>query len=208
MRTDDYKNAIAISTAELREKVPEEVAKAGGAEFRDGRLSFRYLIGDATIDLPDWKIAWAAPRENEDFPLTDQVLVLHYFQNAKGDAPTGEMAAYRQIPGGEFYHDAFRRRAEVPLANVFGRAPGLLTKASAALGGEIRKDSGGDEAALFRVFPRIDVQVLVYLGDEEFDPSGKVLFDKVAGKYLSNEDISWLGSSLVYRLMGAAKNLA
>jgi hypothetical protein len=47
---------------------------------------------------------------------------------------------------------------------------------------------------------------MVYLADEEFEARGQVLFDAVIGKYLSNEDISWLGSSLVYRLMGAAKN--
>jgi hypothetical protein len=168
-------------------------------------MEFRYLFRKARIHFPEWTVSWAPPYENEDFPLTDQVLVLHYFEGAKNDALTGELVAYRQIPGGEFYYDAFRRRAESPLAKVFGAAPGLLLKASKVMGGS-PKTGLGDEAALFRVFPHIEILVQIYYGDDEFDPSGQVIFDQVIGKYLSNEDISWLGSSLVYRLMGAARN--
>jgi hypothetical protein len=205
MRSDDYKNAIALSVKDLSQRVPIDVARNGGAEFYEGYMEFKYLYRKARIHFPEWTVSWAPPHEKEDFPLTDQVLVLHYFEGAKNKALTGDLAAYRQIPGGEFYYDAFRRRAEIPLANVFGRTPGLLTKASLAMGGAIQTDLG-DEAALFRVFPHIDILVQIYYGDDEFEPSGQVLFDKVIGEYLSNEDISWLGSSLVYRLMGAAKN--
>ncbi|MDR2459488.1 MAG: DUF3786 domain-containing protein [Deltaproteobacteria bacterium] len=206
MRIDDYKNAINLSIEELSKKEPIDIARAGGADFYQGYMEFRYLFRKARISFPQWAITWAPPYEAEDFTLTDQVLVLHYFQGAKNDGLTGDLVAYRQIPGGEFYTDAFARRALIPLALVFGSKPGLLTKASQALGGKIQEGMG-DEAALFRVFPHIDILVMLYHADEEFEANGQVLFDAVVGKYFSNEDISWLGSSLVYRLMGEAKRL-
>jgi hypothetical protein len=207
MRVDDYKNAIKISTTELSQKNPKEVAEAGGAELFPSYMEFKYIQHKARIAFPGWSIAWAPPKEAEEFPLTDQVLVLHYFQGAKNLPITGDLVAYRQIPGGEFYTDAFHRRAEIPLASIFGQKPGLLTKASEALGG-IPQTGYGDEAALFRVFPHVDILVMLYLADEEFESRGQVLFDRVIGQYLSNEDISWLGSGLVYRLMAQAKNFS
>ncbi|MDR2198576.1 MAG: DUF3786 domain-containing protein [Deltaproteobacteria bacterium] len=207
MRTDDYKNAVKLAVAELSRRDGRELAAAGGADyFPEGRMEFKYVHDRCRVELPGWKIGWAPPKEAEEFPLTDQVLVCHYFQGAKNLSLTGDLLSYRQIPGGEFYNDAFHRRAEIPLAQVFGKTPGLLAKASLALGGEI-KEGYGDEAALFRVFPHIDILVQIYLADDEFEARGQVLFDRVAGQYLSNEDISWLGSGLVYKLMGAARAL-
>ena len=207
MRTDDYKNAIKIASLELSQRSPKETAANGGAEFYDSFMEFKYIQHQARVSFPDLAVSWAPPREKDEFPLTDQVLVLHYFQGAKNLMPTGELAAYRQIPGGEFYTDAFHRRAQIPLASVFGSVPGLLTRAAEALGGETKKGYG-DEAALFRVFPNIDILIMIYLADEEFEARGQVLFDRIIGQYLSSEDISWLGSGLVYRLMGAARSLS
>ncbi|MDR1166405.1 MAG: DUF3786 domain-containing protein [Deltaproteobacteria bacterium] len=207
MRVDDYKNAIKLAAAELRQRDPSDVARAGGAAFADGSLRFSYMLREAAIATPAWTVSWAPPRQDEEFPLTDQVLALHYFQGATNLGLTGEFIAYREFPGGEFYFDAFRRRAETPLAQAFGRERGLLTRAAAAMGGTERAGAG-DEALLFRVLPHIEILLTLYWGDEEFEPAGGVLFDRVAGSYLSNEDLSWLGSALVYRLMGVAKGLS
>ncbi|MDR2404829.1 MAG: DUF3786 domain-containing protein [Deltaproteobacteria bacterium] len=206
MRTDDYKNAITLAQKDLSQRDPKEVASMGGAEFHESFMEFEYIHAKTRISFPLWEVSYSPPKDQDEYPLTDQVLVLHYFQGAKNLPLTGELMAYRQIPGGEFYNDAFRRRAEAPLAAVFGGKPGLLTQASEILGGT--SQSGyGDEAAIFRVFPHIDILVMIYHQDEEFESYGQVLFDRVIGQYLTTEDISWLGSAVVYRLMGIAKGL-
>jgi hypothetical protein len=160
----------------------------------------------AVVAPPDYETKWADAKEGEEFSLTDAVLVLHYLLGAKGLGPNGEFVAYRQIPGGEFYAHAFRRRAEIPLAQVFGHKPGLFSRVAPLLKGEPRPDLG-DEAAVFRALPHLDILTLVRHGDEEFPPDGQVLFDKTIAQYLNIEDVAWLGSALVYRLMGLARGL-
>lgn len=208
MRVDDYKNACRLAAEELAAKSPEAVAAAAGATLLSAPAGFQldFFGRPAMVAAPDMTVTWRDQKPGEDFSLTDAVLVLHYLNGAKGLPPTGDMVSYRQIPGGEFYIKAFNSRAEIPLAKTFGRAPGLLTRAVAALGGE-PAPGHGDEAGRFRVLPRLDILIQLHHADEEFESEGKVLFDRVIGSYLSNEDISWLGSALVYRLMGAARTL-
>ncbi|MDR1608412.1 MAG: DUF3786 domain-containing protein [Deltaproteobacteria bacterium] len=206
MRVDDYKNAQILAAQELREKDPAQIAALSGAEWDGKTFSFKFMNRLALVSAPDYVVAWADQKEGEEFSLTDGVLALHYLLGAKGLEPQGELVAYRQIPGGEFYHHAFHRRAEIPLAQVFGHKPGLFSKAAPLLGGLARPEMG-DEAAIFRVLPHIDILLLLRHGDEEFEPDGQVLFDKTVAQYLNIEDVAWLGSAVVYRLMGLARGL-
>ncbi|MDR1872712.1 MAG: DUF3786 domain-containing protein [Deltaproteobacteria bacterium] len=206
MRVDDYKNAQVLAIQELKALDPEQVAEKSGAKWANGQFSLPFMNRLALVTAPDYGLTWADQKDGEEFSLTDGVLVLHYLLGAKGLEPQGEMVAYRQIPGGEFYTHAFRRRAEIPLTQVFGHKPGLFTKAAPLMGGEL-KSGLGDEAAVFRVLPHLDILLLIHHGDEEFDPDGQVLFDKNIVHYLNIEDVAWLGSALVYRLMGLTKGL-
>lgn len=209
MRVDDFKNACRISAEELAAKDPQAVATAAGVTLLSAPAGFQlnFFGRPVVVAAPEMSVAWRDQKPGEEFSLTDAVLVLHYLNGAKGLPPTGDMVSYRQIPGGEFYIKAFSSRAEIPLAKVFGHSHGLLTRAVAAMGGE-PAPGYGDEAGRFRVLPEIDLIVMLYHGDDEFEPAGQVLFDRVVGSCLSNEDISWLGSALVYRLMGVARNLS
>jgi hypothetical protein len=158
------------------------------------------------VTAANYQVAWSDQAPEEEFALTDAVMVLHYLQGAKGVPPTGELVAYRQIPGGEFYTAAFRKRAELPLISAFGQKPGLLTKVAASLAGSPRTDLG-DEAAIFRVLPNLEVAAIIHLGDDEFPPDGQVLFDRSICQALSIEDIAWIGSAVVYRLMAAVRKV-
>jgi len=208
MRVDDYKNACLLAAEELAAKDFNQTAEAAGATALSAPAGFQLVFfgRQVLVTAPDMTVNWRDPKPGEEFSLTDAVLVLHYLNGASGQRPTGQLVAYRQIPGGEFYTQAFNSRAIKPLAKTFGHTPGLLTKATEALGGEPARGLGGDEAGRFRVLPHLDLAVLVNLGDEEFESSGQVLFDPIIASYFSNEDISWLGSALVYRLMAAARN--
>ncbi|MDR2367223.1 MAG: DUF3786 domain-containing protein [Deltaproteobacteria bacterium] len=206
MRVDDYKNALALAAKELLGRSPTEVAHLAGANLDGSILKFKFMNRDLVVSTLSYVVGWANQGPEEEFALTDAVMVLHYLRGAKGVKPTGEYLAYRQIQGGEFYTAAFRKRAELPLIGTFGQRPGLLVKAAAHMGGR-PKTGMGDEAAIFRVFPNVDILAIIHLGDEEFPPEGQVLFDKSIAEAMSIEDVAWLGSALVYRLMAAARKI-
>jgi hypothetical protein len=207
VRVDDYKNALALAAKDLIGRDPSEVARLAGAVLDGAVLKFKFMDRDLVVSTVSYTVAWANQAPGEEFSLTDAVMVLHYLQGAKGVRPSGEIVAYRQIPGGEFYAAAFRKRAELPLIGTFGNKPGLLTKTTAALGGQPKADMG-DEASVFRVLPNIDVVAVIHRGDDEFPPEGQVLFDGSITGALSIEDVAWVGSALVYRLMAAARKAA
>jgi hypothetical protein len=204
VRVDDYKNALALAAKDLMSRNAAEVARLAGADLADSIIKFKFMGRDLVVSTQNYTVAWANQAPEEEFALTDAVMVLHYLQGSKGERVTGEFLAYRQIKGGEFYTAAFRKRAELPLIGTFGSKPGLLTKTAANLGG-LLMEGYGDEGFVFRVLPNIDIVTVIHQGDDEFPPEGQVLFDKAISDVLSIEDVAWLGSALVYRLMAAAK---
>jgi hypothetical protein len=206
MRVDDYKNSQALAAKELAGLDPAAVAERAGAQYDGSRISLLFLNRQVSVSVPDYQVRWTSQKPGEEFSLTDGVLVLHYLLGAKGLGPNGELVAYRQIPGGEFYTQAFHRRAEIPLTQVFGHQPGTFSKVAPLLGG-VERPGLGDEAASFRVFPHLDILLLLRYGDEEFEPEGQVLFDKVIIHYLNIEDVAWLGSTLVYKMMAMAREV-
>jgi hypothetical protein len=206
MRVDDYKNALRIAAGELAALDPAQTAEKAGAAWDGKKISLNFMNRPVEVTPPGYEARWADQKEGEEFSLTDGVLILHYLLGAKGLGAGGELVSYRQIPGGEFYVQAFRKRAEVPLTQVFGHSPGLFGKVAPLLGGKPRPDLG-DEAAEFRVLPHLDVTLLIRHGDEEFEPDGQVLFNKAIVHYMSVEDVAWLGSALVYRLMGLSRSV-
>ncbi|MDR3203571.1 MAG: DUF3786 domain-containing protein [Deltaproteobacteria bacterium] len=207
MRVDDFKNALALAARELAQRDPAQTASLAGVKLEEGFFKFNFLYRPIKVSADDYVAAYAEAAPNEELSLTDSVLILHFLQGAKGLGNQEELVAYRQIPGGEFYFAAFRKRAEIPLVKVFGSAPGLLNKAALLLGGEV-KGAMGDEAALFEVLPNLTVATILHHGDEEFEPEGQVLFNRNVALALSVEDAAWLGSGVVYRLMGLSKNLS
>jgi hypothetical protein len=122
---------------------------------------------------------------------------------ANGTPLKNELITYREVPAGEFYFPAFVKRAEAPMLKVFGPQPQRLTEVAPQIGGEPAQGHG-DVAAMFQALPRIPVTLVLWAGDDEFEPSGKILFDRSIADYLPTEDIAWLSGMIVYRLMRLA----
>ena len=208
MRIDDFKNAIKLTAQELAQKDPGQIAGLAGVEYdpSSNQLKFDFCGRGVLVTWPEVTLAWADAPEAE-FSLTDGVLVLHYLNGAQAVPLSGEFVAYRQIPGGEFYFAAFNRRAEIPLAKTFGHNSKFFNEAAAKFGGK-PIEGYGDWAAIFRPLPLLPVILSGYEGDDEFEPTGQALFDKSIQHYLHIEDVSWLASSLAYRVIGYAGELS
>jgi len=135
----------------------------------------------------------------------ERILILHYLG---GDAPVPAPAGwitFGGIPSGGFYFEAFKRRAQYPLARFFGARPALLLEAGSQLGGQ--PEAMGDAAVLLRPLPRVLVVAVVNGADEEFPADARLLFDGSVVAIFCTEDIAVLGGLVAGRLIRAAKAL-
>jgi hypothetical protein len=206
-RIDDYKKAVELGKADLKEKNPKRIADLSGASFEPhpgGKavLSLDFLGRNVTITWPD--IAISLRESGDEMPMQEQILLLHYLSGAQGATVTGEWIAYQEVPDGKFYLDAFVRRAKNPMVLVFGNQPELLVKLAAERYGARPLDQG-DLSVFVQALPLVPVALILWEGDDEFPPEGTILFDRNVSEILSAEDIAWLAGMIIYPLIGMAK---
>jgi hypothetical protein len=199
-RKDDYENAFKLAAEELAAKDPHQVGQLAGVVYDEDKraLCFDFVGRPTEVSWPEMSVRFSA--SEDEVPLTDRVLILHYLNQAKGAPLANEMITYREVPSGTFYLSAFIKRAEKPMLAVFGEQPELLLEAAPQLGGQ-PVEGLADAAARFQVLPMVPVTLMVWGGDDEFPPEGKILFDKNISHYLTTEDVAWAASAVVYRLM-------
>lgn len=203
--------SLELRLHELREAVrrvpPVELAARSGALFEaagpangssGGEFWLRYLGQDYRITWPEL----VAYPENSQAPCPAnlQGLFLYYLTTADGTLPTGVWMAFRELPDGHFYAQAFQGYTGDRLVKAVGSDLESLISAARKLEG-FRLDFG-DVAFRFDVLPRIPLALVYWLGDEEFSPSAQVLFDETASHYMPTDGLAVLGSHLIDLLIG------
>jgi Domain of unknown function (DUF3786) len=140
--------------------------------------------------------------EQQEEHLRDRILILHYLERASGAPISGNMVGFDQLSGARFYGSAFRGRVELPLVRTFASRPALLVEIAQSLGGS--RAAYGDCSVLLRPFPRAPFAFILWQGDDEVPANGKVLLDASAEDYLSTEDLTVLGETVVRRFKACA----
>jgi len=152
--------------------------------------SYQITLLDIDISLID---------SEEEVPIRDKILILHYLTLAKGTPITNKMIAYKELPQGANYFPTFSKRAIKPLIDYFGKQPHRLIDVAKKLGG--RKVDYGDVAVTINAFNYVPITLVLWQGDEEFAPAGNVLFDSTISDYLSTEDINVLCETITWKLV-------
>ena len=171
--------------------------KSGARYLKPNKIVIDYLNQPCHITIPDAEIS--LENSKIEVPLKDKILMLHYFTSAKGTPPTGILINFKQLPGGLSYFPAFSQRTINPFVKHFGQKPALLIDTSEKLGGY--KTEQGDISATINAFNHVPITFALWRGDEEFSPSGAVLFDANISDYLPTEDVTVLCETVVWRLV-------
>jgi len=164
-----------------------------------GQIEVRFWGRDYLVRHPE--ISVEEVETGQEPPIATQIIILHYLINAEGIPQADDWIAFRELPDGRVYDAAFRRRANLRLAQAFGSDLDGFVAAAEALGG--MRLTYGDASFLFPMFPRLRLAAVLYLADEEFPASANVLFDAAASHYLPTEDLAVLGGMLAGRLIKA-----
>ena len=198
-RIDDYIAARKLVVKKLADTPFENIfSRSGYLSSTKMTLTIPFLNRTYNVTYPDFSFTDAADADSK-VPILEQVLILHYLSSENPPKPTGNWIAYREIPGAGFYFSAFVKRAIDPLKKTFGGNPKALEHAAAQL--KATPIDTGDAGFELLVMPFVPIQMIIWEGDEEFDPEANILFDQKVGEILSPEDIAWLASMTVYRLI-------
>ncbi len=178
----------------------EQQCRQCDARYLDSRraITLDYLNRPYLVTLPDAEISMMDNKE-EEVPLRDKILILHYLTVARGTPLSGKLIAYKELPEGTNYFPTFYHRSIKPLADCFGGEPHRLLAMAEALAGQ--KADYGDAAVTVNAFPRVPVTLVLWRGDAEFAAEGNILFDSTIPDYLPVEDIIVISETIVRKLI-------
>ncbi len=195
-KQEGYRKAAEIACEKLKGIDLSQQAENGGFTFTpDKGIEIPFFGKNYTID-PE-TCTFHSPDESVTSLVTKGV-ILHYILGADGFPLSKKFITYGEIPGGLTYAGVFRRRVILPFINAFGQNLEAFKKTAEAYHGV--PSLLGDAAFTFQIFPKIPVTLVLWEEDEEFPPSGKMLFDASIDHYLDLEDVVVMGEMIVGRL--------
>ncbi|MDH7576367.1 MAG: DUF3786 domain-containing protein [Bacillota bacterium] len=195
---------LELARKELSKIKPGEAAWRAGVKYDEVKKEFivPFLNEEYHIKYPTGDVYHPQGRE---IPVVNRILTLHYLNSAKGVPIKHKWISFKELPSGQIYIDPFYNRAVRPLIKLFGQEPEALLKAGLALGG--KRENLGDSSVTISVFPMVPITYVIWRGDEEFPPSGNILFDASAPNYLPLEDYAIIAGMVVYELRKKADQL-
>lgn len=170
----------------------EEVCARSGARKTKGGIEIEYFNEEYEISYP------AIEFSPSSLSPVSQLIILHYLISTGTEKTTGEFVGYQDLPGGMFYYKAYCKQGPDRIMRQFKDDPEQIIPASELLGGE--KASFGDASVQIRVFPHVDVRIVLYRADDEFPSEAYVLFKNDIINFLSLKDISMLTGEIAGRL--------
>jgi hypothetical protein len=138
--------------------------------------------------------------------IMDRAMLAYYFTTSDGMPLTGRWISFSELPSGTFYAQAFQGYTGGELAKTFENDEVGFTKAAESVDGYAPElgHPVGELAFAYQVLPHVRLLAACWLGDEEFPPSYRVLFDAAAGHHLTTDAYAILGSMLTRRLLQEA----
>lgn len=209
-RIDDYIQARDLGKKALYEKDPQLISKYAEADIQEsdqGEKFFKIPFVGRLIHITWPGLDFSYQDSNDDVPIQQQVLILHYLHGSLlsgGTTLTGEWISFQDVPDGRFYMDAFIRRAKEPLIKGFGHQPERMMALALKVFNTAPLDYG-DYSIIVKALPHVPMALIIWEGDDEFPPEGNILFDRNVSNILSAEDVAWLAGMVVYPLVGMSR---
>ncbi|MDR0567622.1 MAG: DUF3786 domain-containing protein [Spirochaetaceae bacterium] len=169
---------------------PAEVAGRCGLVFADGAFGLRLMGTEYRVPFPEFALG--------DSALSEQILILRYLCEGRLVEYRGGQRSYQEIPWGEVYYQNFRGRCIMRFARTFGQDVDGFRRIMERLGAEALAQS--DAGYRFEFISGLKMSLLLWAGDDEFQPSAQILFDDNFEFAFTAEDIAVAGETVISRL--------
>ena len=137
-------------------------------------------------------------------PGFDTVMNIYntFYYSAAHPVASGNLVAFRQVKRVYPFEAAYRRTIISRLQELFAGKKEELRKACEALGGTLLPQ--GDVGYVLPVFPFLNIAVLFWDKDEEFEAQANMLFDSEITEFMHEENVVCVAADAVYYLTLAA----
>jgi len=176
---------------DLRQADPGEMSARALVQFdREENVYVVPFLNTAVLCYPETEeIELLGPLGDFSGDSQLTLVILHYLLYAQNKPLTNKWVSEKDLPGGRLFFTASHTLPMDPLAEEFDARPELLDAVARSIGGEEVKSQG--VSFRFRILPRIPIQTIFWLRDEEFGPSFHVLFDETIIAHLGSLDLIW-----------------
>ena len=198
-RQSNYDQVIENWRLKFLEMDQEELIRKFQLEADEEFLYIIYFSKRFRIDRKNGFIT-----EDGKSPGFDTVMNIYntFYYSAAHPVASGNLVAFRQVKRVYPFEAAYRRTIIFRLQELFAGKTEELRKACEALGGTLLPQ--GDVGYVLPVFPFLNIAVLFWDKDEEFEAQANMLFDSEITEFMHEENIEGVAADAVYYLTLAA----
>ena len=195
-RQSNYDQVIENWRLKFLEMDQEELIRKFQLEADEEFLYIIYFSKRFRIDRKNGFIT-----EDGKSPGFDTVMNIYntFYYSAAHPVASGNLVAFRQVKRVYPFEAAYRRTIISRLQELFSGKTEELRKACEALGGTLLPQ--GDVGYVLPVFPFLNIAVLFWDKDEEFEAQANMLFDS---EFMHEENVVCVAADAVYYLTLAA----
>ena len=198
-RQSNYDKVIENWRLKFLEMDQEELIRKFQLEADEEFLYIIYFSKRFRIDRKNGFIT-----EDGKSPGFDTVMNIYntFYYSAAHPVASGNLVAFRQVKRVYPFEAAYRRTIIFRLQELFAGKTEELRKACEALGGTLLPQ--GDVGYVLPVFPFLNIAVLFWDKDEEFEAQANMLFDSEITEFMHEENVVCVAADAVYYLTLAA----
>ena len=195
----NYKQVIENWRRKFLEMDQVALIRKFDLEADDEALYITYFSRKLRIDRKNGVITDQGVR-----PGFDTVMNIYntFYYAAEHPVASGNLVAFRQVKRVYPFEAAYRRTIIFRLQKTFSGKTAELKKACEILGGTPLPQ--GDVGYVLPVFPFLNIAVLFWDKDEEFDAQANMLFDSEITEFMHEENVVCVAADAVYYLTRAA----
>lgn len=198
-RQSNYDQVIENWRLKFLEMDQEELIRKFQLEADEEFLYIIYFSKRFRIDRKNGFIT-----EDGKSPGFDTVMNIYntFYYSAAHPVASGNLVAFCQVKRVYPFEAAYRRTIISRLQELFAGKTEELRKACEVLGGTLLPQ--GDVGYVLPVFPFLNIAVLFWDKDEEFEAQANMLFDSEITEFMHEENVVCVAADAVYYLTLAA----
>lgn len=193
------KNAVKLWDKLVSTSV-EQVCKNSGSVFIDEfNLHISCLNEVWHVNFKDNRIYKISGKFGGEWDRQIPFLILYYLDNAVESPISHDLVAPRElIEGSDFFQGLYKLETK-ELEDAFGNNGEEFIKIAGDLGGVIKDDA--DHSALFYIFPKLTIEYLLWVSDEELPARFNILIANNSNEHFPPDTIAMVINLLSNRLI-------